>query len=127
MVYRVANCLCLHLSSPTVDGLMKIVWWLIVCACTSHHPLWVVYRVACLCLHLSSPSVDGLQGDVSVRTDHLQVVLLLGSRAFSLRGIQDGSDTPEKEREGGGGDYSYSVTLSPPVILHYDGRWREPL
>ena len=48
--------------------------------------------------------MDGLQGDVSVRTYHLQVVLLLGSRAVSLRGILDGSDTTEKkkkrEREG---------------------------
>ena len=77
-VYRVA-CLCLDLSSHGVDGLQGGVselesvithcgWftgWR-VCACTCHHPLWMVYRVVCLCLHLSSPSVDGLQGCVSV-------------------------------------------------------------
>ena len=43
--------------------------------------------------------MDGLQGGVSVRTDHLQVVLLLGWRVVSLRGILDGTDTTERERE----------------------------
>ena len=76
MVYRVANCLFLHLSSPSADGLQGglsvlapvitpcgwFTGWLIVCSCICHHPVRMVYRVACLCLHLSSLRVDGLQG-----------------------------------------------------------------